>query len=860
MGSASQGPLVPCDPTYTLSLTDLNSSTCGYCEDCRRMIQSWPWRILSHQAPAALKQENCPLCKFVYESLFAMQIIPFYSEAKLVTLVSWAEPGDPHIEDAAWERPITDIATDKVMHGVRSWIDECSNSHRTCQEHFGNFLEEPGMLPRRILDLTPNGSDYVVVHERTADERQVYATLSYPRREMGEINTLKKEMMRSANCDQHGSPYIKVSSLPLAFQDAIEMCRRIGITYLYIDVLCVMQDDSEECATAAKNVLNTVRNAAVCIRAANIDHVHQSFLRRNKVLDDPRTCVVKVKEQERVTTTLKFATRSLDASYDFRAYSGWLLGDLWAMAEYYISPRDITITANNEMCFSCCELPYPRVHGQSWIYTLNRSYQLQAYFGGPRLAHLETGISYDSDLAKEWENFIVSLHRTVSEWPEDRLAIVNSVAQNPVWKGDYMYGLWKSEVREGLLWNIKHKDYASQPGDLGAPSRRVSHVPSWSWASVTGNCWWDRTCIKSWQLEFLNWEKSDGKARKPTLLLEGKIVERAEYVRDGMRLWIGEGSMDVAGDKPGLPTRELFFLLMGQTKYGDLGNSFATPSQGLDQRADAATGKETAEVVPIASKIGAEEVDVEGVDVEGVHDYSLQRDTGTLAGQTQDSARPRPRRRTFFNSISGMTKRVYGKRLSLLPGKERKPMISEQTDGEESSYGEAGPPRLAEKETEEAASGQSAQAPASNETTAPTPETTTESRASSSQLSPKPPGELSWRRSFQEGRTPYPEEFTAPSASKEQDEPGKRHSHTPIKHKAELVTDSSEAADKPDIIRGDHLSTEREPLEAERITMVMILERVSGDEFRRVGIISRSFDRRMAEYWNRVPLTVFRLV
>lgn len=39
---------------------------------------------------------------------------------------------------------------------------------------------------------------------------------------------------------------IDVGQLPLMFRDAIEMCRRIGLSYLWIDSLCLVQDNDLE--------------------------------------------------------------------------------------------------------------------------------------------------------------------------------------------------------------------------------------------------------------------------------------------------------------------------------------------------------------------------------------------------------------------------------------------------------------------------------------------------------------------------------------------------------------------------------------------------------------------------------------
>ena len=56
---------------------------------------------------------------------------------------------------------------------------------------------------------------------------------------------------------------IDVNDLPLVFRDSIDMCRRIGFSYLWIDALCLVQDDPVERKREIE-VMGDIYSSAAC--------------------------------------------------------------------------------------------------------------------------------------------------------------------------------------------------------------------------------------------------------------------------------------------------------------------------------------------------------------------------------------------------------------------------------------------------------------------------------------------------------------------------------------------------------------------------------------------------------------------
>ena len=118
------------------------------------------------------------------------------------------------------------------------WLKECESSHGTrCSEHgWAVAMQKPGFL--RLLDIE---SLSIVVAEKPHAAR--YVALSYV---WGGADTVK---LRYANIEALSKTrglegYL--SALPRTIIDAMEVVKSLGERYLWIDSLCILQEDSQE--------------------------------------------------------------------------------------------------------------------------------------------------------------------------------------------------------------------------------------------------------------------------------------------------------------------------------------------------------------------------------------------------------------------------------------------------------------------------------------------------------------------------------------------------------------------------------------------------------------------------------------
>jgi hypothetical protein len=122
------------------------------------------------------------------------------------------------------------------------------------------FQGERPILPSRVLDVGPSdGSQQPFLHESRG---QVGDYVSLSHRWGG--STMLTTTMRDIN--QRKSE-ITLKSMPKTFQDAVFVTRALGISYLWIDSLCIVQDSLGDWEKEAELMGQVYKNATLTIAA-----------------------------------------------------------------------------------------------------------------------------------------------------------------------------------------------------------------------------------------------------------------------------------------------------------------------------------------------------------------------------------------------------------------------------------------------------------------------------------------------------------------------------------------------------------------------------------------------------------------
>jgi hypothetical protein len=125
-----------------------------------------------------------------------------------------------------------------------SWLEDCRSGHEACTSTMsGEIITEfdNPALPSRVLDLGHKDTGYYVRLLETNREHGQYCALSHC---WGRLDKRPIVTTRCTLGDHTRS--IEFKELPKTFQDAVTVTRGIGVRYLWIDSLCIVQDDTDD--------------------------------------------------------------------------------------------------------------------------------------------------------------------------------------------------------------------------------------------------------------------------------------------------------------------------------------------------------------------------------------------------------------------------------------------------------------------------------------------------------------------------------------------------------------------------------------------------------------------------------------
>lgn len=123
--------------------------------------------------------------------------------------------------------PVDTITTESgAIARLQDWSQKCENTHEKCRS-----ILKTSKLPTRVVEILDQRS---VRLKETANEQAPYVCLSHC---WGKTEFLQTNV---ATVSKH-KVSIAWSDLPKTFQDAIGVTYQLGIRYIWIDSLCILQ-------------------------------------------------------------------------------------------------------------------------------------------------------------------------------------------------------------------------------------------------------------------------------------------------------------------------------------------------------------------------------------------------------------------------------------------------------------------------------------------------------------------------------------------------------------------------------------------------------------------------------------------
>lgn len=126
-------------------------------------------------------------------------------------------------------------------------------------------------MPKRLIDVGSEANPKIRLHETSPNESMDYLALSHPWGNPPHFCTF----MRNLSNYHRG---IDVYDLPATFKDAIIVTRSLGLRYLWIDSICIIQGPDGDFAEQAQQMENVFSQAYCVIAASSATCQQDGFL------------------------------------------------------------------------------------------------------------------------------------------------------------------------------------------------------------------------------------------------------------------------------------------------------------------------------------------------------------------------------------------------------------------------------------------------------------------------------------------------------------------------------------------------------------------------------------------------------
>jgi hypothetical protein len=124
-----------------------------------------------------------------------------------------------------------DLGSHTTLEIASGWLDNCSKTHANCSRPVNGAHD----LPKRVLNVGDESTNPFLV-EPTGDSRSgKWAALSYC---WGGESSMKLTKQNKTQLKRGKTLY----EFDATIRDAILVTRALGLTYLWIDALCISQD------------------------------------------------------------------------------------------------------------------------------------------------------------------------------------------------------------------------------------------------------------------------------------------------------------------------------------------------------------------------------------------------------------------------------------------------------------------------------------------------------------------------------------------------------------------------------------------------------------------------------------------
>ncbi|PNP76712.1 hypothetical protein FNYG_10131 [Fusarium nygamai] len=377
------------------------------------------------------------------------------------------------IED---EAPMpTEHTPQSASQAANRWISICDSEHPSCLDRATSPPE--AKMPSRLLDLGASDSTTWCLFE-TQQQKVPYVALSH-RWTADTPTLLTKDYTEYFNPQSDGQ-------LPQSYRDILEICRALPIRYVWIDSLCIIQDDNgADFSLEAPLMMDVYRYAYLTIMICwEFGETTAFRKRRPRGIARPppksyhgdyiRSANHLVNEAE----DFAFVVQNKNNDYRNDVDKSPINKRAWVLQERHLSRRILCI-GSDQLYWEC--------QGKSIGSCMSREACPEKFssFGNrlplQPLADTEEGLSW-SLIAEQYSQQDLTFE-------QDRIVAISGLANviSTLTGDTYFIGIWLENWMAGLLWEpdlAKDRPHRPKPSHIVSPPMVL---PSWSWLSFSGS-------------------------------------------------------------------------------------------------------------------------------------------------------------------------------------------------------------------------------------------------------------------------------------------------------------------------------------------------------------------------------------
>lgn len=333
-------------------------------------------------------------------------------------------------------------------------------------------------LPTRLIDVGEDSTAVprlIVSSDIVQPQEAKYAALSYCWGTAEDAKTQFKTVHETLDERCQSLPYEMMTATS---RDAVALTRAIDLRYVWIDALCIVQDDLEDWKHESSQMNLVYRHAFVTFCGLSSQSCHESLLNRAPAAKVLFQSTIRPGMNGYYLIRLHTSSGAWKNRERMDELCTWRRRG-WTLQEMELSTR-LLLFGHLKMHFRCGAFEWSEGEKQISMASGDKIYdQITKIVDG----HTPATALYDT-----WIHVVHAYRHRLLTKEKDRLPAISGLARiiGETLRDQYFAGIWRGDLHRGLCWSSgDDSESRGLLGHLQNIRERDYVAPSWSWASAT---------------------------------------------------------------------------------------------------------------------------------------------------------------------------------------------------------------------------------------------------------------------------------------------------------------------------------------------------------------------------------------